>query len=123
MNSIKDIANSFLRLAATGRVSEAYEKYISPNFKHHNAYFPGDRESLRTAMEQAANANPKTSIETKQAIHEGNMVAVLSHVRHKPDDKGFAVVHWFRFDGNMIVEMWDIGMQIPQDSPNENGVF
>ena len=123
MNSIKDIAILFLRLAATGRVSEAYDKYISPDFRHHNAYFPGDRESLRNAMEEAARANPKTSIETKQAIHEGNMVAVLSHVRHKPDDKGFAVVHWFRFDSDKIVEMWDIVMKIPEDVPNENGVF
>ena len=123
MNSIKDIAILFLRLAATGRVSEAYDKYISPDFRHHNAYFPGDRESLRNAMEEAARANPNTSIETKQALHEGNMVAVLSHVRHKPDDKGFAVVHWFRFDGDKIVEMWDIIMQIPDDLPNENGVF
>lgn len=119
----KSAAVAFLRLAATGRVSEAYEKYISPDFKHHNAYFPGDRESLRVGMEQAARENPQTSIDVKQVIAEGDRVAVISHVKHKPEDKGFAVVHIFRFEGDKVAEMWDIGMQVPEDLPNENRVF
>jgi predicted SnoaL-like aldol condensation-catalyzing enzyme len=29
----------------------------------------------------------------------------------------------FRFDGNHIIEMWDLGQQIPDNMPNENGMF
>lgn len=33
------------------------------------------------------------------------------------------VVHIFRFDRNHIVEMWDLGQQVPENMPNENGMF
>jgi predicted SnoaL-like aldol condensation-catalyzing enzyme len=84
----KDAAISFLRMAATGLVAEAYDKYISRDFTHHNAYFPGDREALKKGMEDAHRENPKTAIEVKQVIQDGDKVAVLSHVKHKPEDSG-----------------------------------
>ena len=34
-----------------------------------------------------------------------------------------AVVHILRFEGGKIVEMWDIGQEIPADSPNALGMF
>jgi predicted SnoaL-like aldol condensation-catalyzing enzyme len=34
-----------------------------------------------------------------------------------------AVVHILRFEGGKIVEMWDVGQEIPKDSPNALGVF
>jgi predicted SnoaL-like aldol condensation-catalyzing enzyme len=41
----------------------------------------------------------------------------------KPGDSGIAVVHIFRFQGNNIAELWDIGQAMPENSPNENGMF
>jgi hypothetical protein len=38
----KEIAIAFLHLASSGKVREAYEKYIHPEFQHHNPYFPSD---------------------------------------------------------------------------------
>jgi predicted SnoaL-like aldol condensation-catalyzing enzyme len=58
----KEMAISFLRLASSGNVREAYEKYVHP-------------------------------------------------------------VHIFRFEGNQIIEEWEVGQEVPQDSPNEHGVF
>ena len=57
------------------------------------------------------------------ALEDGDRVAVFSHVKQNPEDRGAAVVHIFRFAGNHIVEMWDLGQQIPDDMPNENGMF
>ena len=122
-DSHKTTAITFLQLAATGRIDEAFEKYISANLIHHNAFFPGDRESLQNAIGKSAMDNPQTTIDTKLAIVEGNLVTTLSHVKHKPQDTGYAVAHFFRFDGDKVVEMWDIAMQIPDNSPNKNGVF
>ena len=34
-----------------------------------------------------------------------------------------AIVHIFRFEGDKIVEEWDLSPQIPGDAPNENGLF
>ncbi|MGD6846600.1 nuclear transport factor 2 family protein [Rossellomorea aquimaris] len=121
--TIKERAVSFLELVASGNVREAYESHASPDFRHHNPYFPGDADSLMSAMEENAAGNPDKILEVKRAIQEGDTVAVHSHVRQNPEDLGGAVVHIFRFQDDRIVELWDVGQAIPEDSPNENGVF
>ncbi len=119
----KDIAVSFLQLVASGKIPEAYDKYVHPDFRHHNAYFKGDRESLKVAMEEAQRKNPNKILNIKMALEDADRVAVLSHVQQNPQDRGAAVVHIFRFDGNQVVEMWDPGQPIPENMPNENGMF
>lgn len=47
----KDIATSFLIQVSSGDVRKAYKQYVHLQFRHHNAYFKGDRESLLQAME------------------------------------------------------------------------
>ncbi|MGI8387479.1 nuclear transport factor 2 family protein [Robertmurraya sp. P23] len=121
--SLKEKAVSFLQLVASGKVREAYEKYIESDFRHHNPYFRGDADSFKLAMEENAAQNPNKILEVKLAIQEGDTVAVHSHVKQNPEDLGGAVVHIFRFQNSRIVEMWDIGQPIPEDSPNENGMF
>ncbi len=122
-NSLEEKAVSFLQLVATGEVREAYQKYVSPDFRHHNPYFRGDAESLMLGMEESNVMNPQKVLEVKRVIGEGDVVAVHSHVKQNQEDLGGAVVHIFRFDNDLIVELWDVGQQIPEDSPNENGMF
>ena len=122
MNSKKELAISFLTNAATGKVDEAYS-LVAPNFRHHNAYFPGDTESLKAGMADAHKQFPNTKIEVQRAVEEGDTVAVHSQVQHAPDRPTIAVVHIFRVEGDKIAELWDVGMEVPKDSPNENGVF
>lgn len=121
--SLKEMAVSFLRLTASGQVCEAYSSYVGPGFRHHNAYFRGDADSLMLAMEESAAANPQKSLEVKRTIEEGDTVMVYSLVKQRPEDLGAAVVHIFRFQDGRIVELWDVGQPIPENSPNENGVF
>jgi predicted SnoaL-like aldol condensation-catalyzing enzyme len=123
MNSIKEMAVSFLQLVASGEIREAYHRYTSPDLRHHNPYFRGDPESLMLAMEEDSNQNPHKVLEVKHVIGEGDMVAVHSHVKQNKDDLGIAVVHIFRFHNDIIVELWDVGQRIPENSPNENGAF
>jgi len=122
-NSLKEKAVSFLQTIASGEVREAYRRYIGPGFCHHNPFFRGDAESLMLAMEENAARNPHKIFEVKCVIEEGNIVAVHSHVKQKQDDLGAVVVHMFRFHNDLIVELWDVGQPIPENSPNENGVF
>jgi predicted SnoaL-like aldol condensation-catalyzing enzyme len=118
-----EIATEFLSMAASGKVREAYERHVADAFIHHNAYFPGDRESLLVAMEQSAESEPNKSFTVKQIIDSGDRVAVLSHLQRVQDGQEYAVVHILRFEGSKIVEMWDIGQEIPKDSPNALGMF
>ncbi|USK68468.1 nuclear transport factor 2 family protein [Peribacillus asahii] len=119
----KEKAVSFLQLVASGRVSEAYQRHIGPGFRHHNPFFPGDADSLMLAMEESAAQNPHKTLEIKLAIEENETVVVHSHVKQNPNDLGGAVVHIFRFQDDRIVELWNIGQSIPENSPNKNGVF
>ncbi|HVJ23663.1 MAG TPA: nuclear transport factor 2 family protein [Burkholderiales bacterium] len=119
----KQIARTFLRLAATGKVSAAYERFVGRGFVHHNPFFPADADSLRKGMEAAAARFPRTTIETQRVLENGNLVAVHSRVRHQPKGADIAVVHLFRFRGARIVELWDIAMEVPKRSPNRAGAF
>ncbi|MFZ3578306.1 ester cyclase [Virgibacillus sp. DJP39] len=121
--SLKEIAVTFLQLVASGKVREAYQRYISPDFCHHNPYFSSDAESLMVGMEENAAETPEKVFEVKLAIQENDSVMVHSLVKQNPDDLGGAVVHIFRFQDNKIVELWDVGQPIPKDSPNEKGMF
>lgn len=122
-SSLKEKAKSFLDLIVSGNIREAYERYIGPNFCHHNPYFRGDAESLMLAMEENAVKNPHKIFEVKLAIEEGDKVTVYSHIRQYPEDLGAAVVHIFRFENDKVAELWDIGQTLPENSPNENGMF
>jgi predicted SnoaL-like aldol condensation-catalyzing enzyme len=121
--SHQEAAIEFLMLVVAGKVREAYDRHIGPRFRHHNPFFYGDASSMREAMEQDAAENPGKILEVRRALQDGNQVAVLSHVRQKPDDPGFALVHIFRFEGHRIAELWDVGQALPKDSINENGFF
>ena len=91
--SQKDAAIDFLKLVASGKVRDAYRKHVGAAFRHHNPFFRGDAAALMEAMEQNATKNPDKVLEIKSAIQEGDRVAVFSHVRQKPEDRGGAVVH------------------------------
>lgn len=121
--SPKEAAVSFLQLASSGKVKDAYQMYIGPNFRHHNPYFQGDAATLMAAMEENAVSNPHKAIDIRHTLEEGDLVAVHACVRLKPGDLGIATIHLFRFEGDHIVELWDVGQPVPEDSPNKNGMF
>jgi predicted SnoaL-like aldol condensation-catalyzing enzyme len=119
----KDLAIAFLKGICARNINEAYAIYVASGMRHHNAYFPGDAESLKKGMIDAHTKFPDTSIDVKYAIEEGDLVAVYSNVIMKPNGPSVAVVHMFRFADNKIIEMWDVGQAVPDKSPNENGLF
>ena len=122
-NQNKDAAVSFLKMASSGDVREAYSKFVGAGFRHHNPYFEGSAAALMTAMQENARENPNKTLDVKRVIAEGDLVAVHSHVRQNPDDRGGAVVHLFRFENGRIVELWDLGQPVPGESPNQYGMF
>ncbi|MFG4005222.1 ester cyclase [Flavobacterium aquidurense] len=119
----KEIAQDFLKLAANGHSHEAFRLYIGKNFKHHNAYFKGDAETLMLAMEESTRTNPNKVFKIHHILEDDNLVAVHSHLKQTPVELGFAVVHILKFKGDKIVELWDLGQPIPKDPINENGMF
>lgn len=122
-NKIKEAAIDFLHLTASGNVIEAFYLYVSPEFRHHNMHFKGDAHSLKAAMEESAINLPAKQLEIRFAIREGNMVAVYSKVTISPGEPGIALVHFFRFRNDKIVELWDLAQAPLNEVINENGLF
>ncbi|HEX6559113.1 MAG TPA: hypothetical protein VF021_06605, partial [Longimicrobiales bacterium] len=54
----KQVATSFLRLAASGQARAAFDAYVADDFRHHNPHFPADAHALAKAMDENAQQNP-----------------------------------------------------------------
>lgn len=119
----KEAAVSFLKMASSGNVREAYQNFVGAGFRHHNPYFEGSAGALMAGMEENARQYPEKALDVKLTIAEGDFVVVHAHVRHQPAEQGFATVHIFRFENGRIVELWDLGQPVLEDSPNQHGMF
>jgi len=122
-DSRKNLAVSFLQIASSGKARQAYHKYVHPQFRHHNPYFKGDRESLLAGMEESGAKFPNKVFEAVRTLEDGDFVVVHGKVRLNPDMPEVALIHIFRFDGDLIIEEWEAAQEVPQESPNENGMF
>src|SRR5260370_16829360 len=80
----RQTAITFLKLAASGKVNEAFQKYLSADFRHHNPYFRGDAKSLKAGMMEAHQKFPKTTLEVQHDFEAGHLISVHSRVRHSP---------------------------------------
>jgi predicted SnoaL-like aldol condensation-catalyzing enzyme len=118
----KRTAVSFLRHAREGK-REAAEQLVAVGARHHSPYFQAGMPALLDAIGAAAETAPNRESEVKRVLADGDYVVVHSHVRHAPSVPGAAVVHIFRFDGDRIAELWDVGQPIPADNPNVDGMF
>ena len=116
-------ATDFLQLCSSGKVREAFSKYVALGFKHHNPHFAGDSASLMEGMLAAAKMNPQQTFEVQRALEDNEQVAVHSKVTPRPGGPSIAVVHLFRFEGDRVVELWDVVMPVPEKAANENGAF
>ncbi len=111
-SGLKDIAISFLRLAAAGNVDRAYG-LVTPGFRHHNPYFASGADALKAGMRETAAAHPGNMLEVQRAVAEGDLVAVRSRVEMAEAAVVMAVVHIFRVEKKLIAELWDIGQARP----------
>ncbi|MGE5451358.1 MAG: nuclear transport factor 2 family protein [Acidobacteriota bacterium] len=118
----KEAAIRFLQLAAAGRVDEAFT-LVAPGFRHHNPYFAGTASALQAGMRENAHQNPDKSFEVQRALADGPLVAVHSRVHMPRTGMTLSVVHLFRFEGEQIVELWDVGQPQPADMINPEGMF
>jgi len=123
LESKKEAAVNFLRMCAAGRATEGFERFAAPRFRHHNPHFTDDAEALAAGMEANARQFPDKEITVLRVIGEGDLVAVHSVVHHEKGDRGFGLVHIFRFDGDKVAELWDLAQEVPAESPNQSGMF
>src|SRR5205823_12745472 len=93
MSHRRELAIDFLKLAASGKLDEAYSK-VSANFRHHNPYFKGDAESLKAGMAEAGAKFPDTTLEVQHVFEDGDLVAIHSRVRHSRSEERRVGKEW-----------------------------
>jgi predicted SnoaL-like aldol condensation-catalyzing enzyme len=74
-------------------------------------------------MDEDSKEHPNKIMDIKMILEEGNLITTYSHIKQSPDALGFAAVHIFRIENNLIEEMWDVVHVISEDSPNKHGMF
>jgi predicted SnoaL-like aldol condensation-catalyzing enzyme len=128
----KDIVVEFFNLIADGKPQDGL-KFFAPDCKTHNPYTLGGIKELIDAMisvqKQGSQGIIKGStadfkLTIRQVLAEGDVVAVHTQVSgSNPNDGGLRQAHIFRFDGDKIVEYWDITQMVQQNAPNSAGAF
>jgi predicted SnoaL-like aldol condensation-catalyzing enzyme len=123
MESHKAIATNFEKMVVAGQIDAAYEKYIAPDFIHHNPFFKGDRESLRIGMIDNAKQFAHKIYEIKQVFEDGDFVITHARLQLNTEMPEIVVVHIYKIENDKIVETWDLAQQKPDTAVNENGLF
>ena len=118
-----DIAVDFLRLVVVGHIDEAYNRYVDMQGKHHNIYFPAGFPTLKKAMIDNHNQYQNKRLNVIHVISDGDLVVVHSNIELRQGEQEMLVVHIFRFSEGKIIEMWDVGQEIPKDSTNLDGAY
>lgn len=101
----------------------AFEQWVVPGYIQHNPMAATGRDAAIAFLEPFMKSNPNISYSIKRIIADGNLVAVHSHGKFAPEDRGIAVVDILRVEGCKVVEHWDVVQPVPEKSANENGMF
>ncbi len=125
----KKIAMEYFKLVKSGKFKEGM-RFFSSNCTTHNPYISGDMKTLTQAMIEAnwkgISKYPDSEFIVSHVLADGDLVAVhtqLLNSRSRPSEGGLRQAHLFRFEGDLIVEYWDITQQVLPDMPNAGGAF
>jgi predicted SnoaL-like aldol condensation-catalyzing enzyme len=103
--------------------SSKVDRYISPNYVQHSSLAPPGRDALKQFLDFIRVQSPDAVTHIKRAFVDGEHVLCHVHVIRHPGDPGLAVVDIFRVAGNMIVEHWDVLMDVPAKPVNPLPMF
>ena len=120
----KEVVTRFMTTFYTEKkVREAFETWVVPNYIQHNPMAPNGRDAAITFLEPFFAKNPDINYSIKRIIADGNLVAVHSHGKFAPNDRGIAVVDILRVENCKVVEHWDVVQPVPEKSANDNTMF
>ncbi len=103
--------------------SSQVDRYISPDYVQHSSLAPPGREALKEFLDVVRRQSPEAETHVKRSFVDGDHVICHTHVIRHPGDPGLAVVDIFRIADGMVVEHWDVLMEVPLNPVNTLPIF
>jgi predicted SnoaL-like aldol condensation-catalyzing enzyme len=123
LNTNKENAIAFYKMAYKGNPKEAVEKYAGKEYIQHNPDVTDGTKGFIEYFERMQREYPEKSIEFVRCIAEGNLVALHTH-QTWPGNEEYITMDFFRFDEEgKICEHWDSIQKIPETSANPNTMY
>jgi len=123
-NSNKQAVLDFYNLALNeGKPEEAVRRHLGDVYVQHNPQAGDGAEAFISFVSGFRSQFQGLRFQFKRAIAEGDLVAVHSHMKVSADDRGTAVMDFFRLENGRIVEHWDALQPVPEESANANTMF
>ena len=88
MQNNKERAVKFLQLIVSGKIDEAYQKYVDVSGTHHNIFTSAGFPSLQKAMKENDTQFPNKQLIVKNVLGDGDLVTVHSRLVLKTDEPG-----------------------------------
>ena len=103
--------------------AEAIAKYTGSVYRQHNPGAADGGEPFVAFVTGFTQAFPALRVDFKRFVAEGDLVAVHSQFVREPNDRGLAVMDFFRLEDGKIVEHWDSIQEVPAEAANSNTMF
>lgn len=123
LESNKENAIAFYRMAYSGEPSKAVEKYVGSDYIQHNPLVGDGKQAFIDYFDEMAKDYPDKKIAFVRAVAEGDLVALHTH-QTWPGNEQYVTMDFFRFDDSgKIVEHWDSIQEVPGGSKNGNPMY
>lgn len=106
-----------------GEPEKAVKEYVGDKYIQHNPQVGDGADAFIGFVQSFRGQFPEMHLEVKRTITQDDMVVTHSHLVLKPGGPGVAVADFFRFQGDKLVEHWDVIQNIPDDAANSNSMF
>ena len=103
--------------------AEAVAKHVGSTYRQHNPGAADGGEPFVAFVTGFTQAFPALRVDFKRFVAEGDLVAVHSQFVREPNDRGLAVMDFFRVQDGKIVEHWDAIQEVPAEAANSNTMF
>ncbi|MBA2527117.1 MAG: nuclear transport factor 2 family protein [Pyrinomonadaceae bacterium] len=103
--------------------AQAVAKYLGSKYIQHNPDAPDGPDAFIEFVSGFASQFPKSCLDIKRAIAEGDLVVTHSLLKTSPEDRGTAAADIFRLEGGKVVEHWDVLQPVPETAANDNTMF
>ena len=102
---------------------DAATRHFGATYTQHNPMARDGIEGFKPFFTRYIQQYPKSSMQIKRVLADGDFVVLHVHLLLQPDDRGRAAVEIFRLDNGKIVEHWDVIQPIPEKPANSNTMF